>query len=102
MAATRKSVRWRFTFAFSAFPWETVGMNTESRQLLRSALALPESDRAEIAASLIHSLDTETDENVDEAWAAEIQRRIESIDNGEVKLVPWDDVMQEMRDPRHG
>ena len=77
-------------------------MKTESRQLLRSALALPESDRAEIAASLIHSLDTETDENVDEAWAAEIQRRIESIDNGEVKLVPWDDVMQEMRDPRHG
>jgi len=77
-------------------------MNTESRQLLRSALALPESDRAEIAASLIHSLDTETDENVDEAWAAEIQRRIESINNGEVKLVPWDDVMQEMRDPRHG
>ena len=77
-------------------------MNTESQQLLQSALALPESDRAEIAASLIHSLDTETDDNVDEAWSAEIQRRIESIDNGEVKLVPWDDVMHEMRDRGHG
>ncbi len=77
-------------------------MNTKSQQLLQSALPLPESDRAELAASLIHSLDTDTDENVDEAWAAEIQRRIESIDNGEVKLVPWDDVMQEMRDPTHG
>ena len=77
-------------------------MNTESHQLLRSALALPESDRAEIAASLIHSLDTESGEDIDAAWAVEIQRRIESIDNGEVKLVPWNDVMHEMRDRSHG
>jgi putative addiction module component (TIGR02574 family) len=77
-------------------------MNTQSQQILRSALALPESDRAEIAASLIHSLDTETDEDVDAAWAAEIQRRIESMDNGEVKLVPWDEVMQEMTERGHG
>jgi putative addiction module component (TIGR02574 family) len=77
-------------------------MKTESQQLLRTALALPESDRAELAASLIHSLDTKTDEEVDEAWAVEIQRRIESIDNGEVELVPWDGVMREMRDRRHG
>ena len=77
-------------------------MNSQSQQILRFALALPESDRAEIAASLIQSLDTETDEDVDAAWAAEIQRRIESIDNGEVKLVPWGDVMQEMTERGHG
>ena len=77
-------------------------MNTESKKLLRSALALPEADRAKIAASLIHSLDTETDDDVDAAWAAEIQRRIDSIDNGKAKLVPWDDVMREMRDRKHG
>jgi len=90
------------TVAFSVSTWDTYSMNTESRHLLQSALALPESDRAEIAASLIHSLDTGSDEDVDEAWAMEIQRRIESIDNGEVRLVPWDDVMREMRDRRHG
>ena len=77
-------------------------MNSESHQLLRSVLALPESERAEIAASLIHSLDTESDEDIDAAWAVEIQRRIESIDNGEVKLIPWDDVMHEMLDRSHG
>ncbi len=77
-------------------------MNTQSEHVLRSALALSESERAEIAASLIHSLDTETDEGVDEAWAAEIQRRIESIDRGEVQLVPWGDVMCEMRERGHG
>lgn len=77
-------------------------MNTHSQQLLHTALSLPESDRAEIAASLIHSLDNERDSDVDAAWAEEIKRRIESIDRGEVKLVPWDDVMQEMRDRRNG
>ena len=77
-------------------------MNTHLQQILRSALALPESDRAEIAASLIHSLDTGTDEDADAAWAAEIQRRIESIDNGEVKLVPWDEVMREMTERGRG
>jgi putative addiction module component (TIGR02574 family) len=77
-------------------------MNTHSRQLLDTALSLPESDRAEIAASLIHSLDPVGDSDVDAAWAEEIERRIESIDRDEVKLVPWDDVMQEMRDRRNG
>lgn len=72
-------------------------MNTQSEQILQSALALPELERAEIAASLIQSLDSETDDDADAAWAAEIQRRIEEIDNGDVKLIPWDDVMREMR-----
>ena len=77
-------------------------MNAQSQRLLDSALSLPESDRAEIAASLIHSLDHQHDADADVAWAEEIKRRIESIDRGEVKLVPWDDVMQEMRDRRNG
>lgn len=77
-------------------------MNTQSEHILRSALALPESERAEIAASLIHSLDAEVDENADEAWAAEVQRRIELIDGGEVQLIPWDDLLGEMRERRHG
>ncbi len=77
-------------------------MNSDSQQLLRSALSLPESERAEIAASLIESLDSGTDDDVDAAWAREIQRRIASIDDGEVKLIPWNDVMIEIRDRKDG
>ena len=77
-------------------------MNTQSEELLHSALALPEAERAEIAASLIRSLDPETDEEADAAWANEIQRRVEAIDRGQVRLIPWDDVMQELRGRRHG
>jgi putative addiction module component (TIGR02574 family) len=77
-------------------------MNGKSHELLRSALALPEAERAELAASLIQSLDPATDEATDEAWAAEIQRRIDAIDRGEVQLVPWDDVMRNMQQRKHG
>ncbi len=90
------------TVAFSKTIRNNGGMSTQSEDLLQSALALPDSDRAELAASLIRSLDTQSDDDVDAAWAAEIQRRIESIDNGEVKLIPWDDVMREMRDRKNG
>ena len=77
-------------------------MNTQSQQFLQSALQLPESERAEIAASLIRSLDTELDEDVDAAWAAEIQRRIQSIDNGDLKLIPWDEVIDQMVEAKNG
>ena len=80
---------------------ETDNMTIQSQELLQSALALPEVERAEIAASLIRSLDPEMDEDVDAAWASEIQRRLEEIDRGEVRLIPWDDVMQELRGRRH-
>ena len=75
---------------------------TTNSELFQSALSLPECDRAELAASLIRSLDSTADDDADEAWAAEIASRINSIDNGEVKLLPWDEVMQEMRDRSNG
>lgn len=73
-------------------------MSTQSEEILRSALALSDAERAKIAASLIRSLDAKGDEQADAAWAAEIERRIKSIDHGEVELIPWDDVLQEIRD----
>lgn len=77
-------------------------MNAKSQEILQAALSLPHADRAEIAASLIHSLDSETDVDADAAWAEEIRRRIDAIDRGEVQLIPWDDVMREMGDRRNG
>ena len=76
-------------------------MSTESHNLLQKALSLPESDRAAIAASLFHSLDTEIDEDADQLWDAEIKRRLVEIDSGSVDLVPWDDVMAKMRQLRN-
>lgn len=78
-------------------------MSTQSEQVIQTALSLSEADRARLAALLIRSLESEGDNSdVDAAWAAEIPRRILSIDSGEVQLVPWDDVMRRMHNGRNG
>ena len=64
-------------------------MNNTAKQLYDNALHLPDSERAELAARLIESLDSEVDREVDAAWDAEIKRRIVELDSGAVKAVPW-------------
>ena len=63
-------------------------MSTTTTKLLEDALKLPEPDRADLAACLFASLKTEP--LLDAAWETEIQRRLEAIDAGKAKLVPWD------------
>ena len=77
-------------------------MDTQAEHVLHTALSLDANERAEIAASLIASLDAQQDEGVEAAWAEEIKRRIESIDNGDVQLVPSDEVMRSMRERLNG
>lgn len=77
-------------------------MDTQAQQILQAALALPHDDRVEIAESLILSLDDEAAVEIEEAWAIEINRRLESIDRGEVKMIPMEEVMREMRERLNG
>ena len=70
---------------------------TDPNELLQKALALPEDERAELASTLIDSLDPVTDENVEAAWQEEISRRIEELRSGKVKTIPWDTVRKETR-----
>ncbi len=60
--------------------------------VLADALRLETTERAELAAELIASLDGPSDENVEAAWAAELGRRVAAIDAGATKLEPWNDV----------
>ena len=64
-------------------------MNSNAQQLYDSALELPDSERAELAARLIENLDPRVDNDVDAAWGVEIKRRIEELDSGTVTPVPW-------------
>jgi putative addiction module component (TIGR02574 family) len=45
-------------------------------------------ERAELAGSLIESLDDTQDESVKAAWDQEIVRRMTELDSGKVKPVP--------------
>ena len=79
-----------------------IHMNNQAEQVLQTALSLPRDDRLEIAETLFQSLDDEEAADLEAAWAEEIKRRIESIDKGEVKLIPWEETIRSMRERLHG
>ena len=64
-------------------------MSSDASKLLEEALKLPLEARAALAGSLLDSLDETVDENVEEAWALEIVRRLEEVQSGKVRAVPW-------------
>ncbi len=69
-------------------------MAQDASELLKRALALAPEERAELASSLLESLDASEDDpkTVQAAWDEEIARRIEDLDSGKVELVPWEEV----------
>jgi putative addiction module component (TIGR02574 family) len=69
----------------------------EASELLKHALTLSEKERAELASSLIDSLDPTVDTNVELAWQEEIARRLEEIESGRVKTIPWEEVRRKGR-----
>ena len=77
----------------------------EAEALLREALALPDGARAEIAATLLASLDAPASENCEEArrlWAEELERRARRVSSGEVAGEDWANVRQRVADELAG
>lgn len=72
-------------------------MPSDPAELLREALRLQPEARAALIDSLLESMDTEVDGNAQEAWREEICRRLQQIDSGAVRLIPWDDARRELR-----
>lgn len=70
-------------------------MVTDTKQILQSALALPDVDRAAIVESLLTSLD-QPDAVIDESWAAEAEERLAEFDAGRMKAIPAADVFDEI------
>jgi putative addiction module component (TIGR02574 family) len=66
--------------------------------LYEQASQLPAEDRAELAGLLLKSLE-EPDEGVEEAWAAETERRIDEYHAGRVKTIPWSEVRAHLHRP---
>lgn len=71
------------------------------KALLEEALKLPHGERADVAAELLASLDEEAaaDPNeVERAWAVEIERRARRALAGESAGVPWEEVKQRIEE----
>ena len=69
-------------------------MTDTTQRLLDEALDLPDNERAELAARLIESLDAAAEDDVDAAWAAEIERRCAALDSGEAVASDWNAVRE--------
>jgi putative addiction module component (TIGR02574 family) len=69
-------------------------MTQEATELLKKALTLSPEERAQLVDSLLESLDgpREDPSAVEAAWNDEIRRRIEDLDSGKAKTVPWEEV----------
>jgi putative addiction module component (TIGR02574 family) len=64
-------------------------MTKTAQAVLQDAMALTEPDREELAIQLLDSLGTSSEAEVEEAWKAEVHRRLDRLDSGEAKLIPW-------------
>ncbi len=71
-------------------------MTQEVAELLQRALALPAEARAALANTLLESLDDTVDPLAEEEWNKEIARRIEELDSGKVKPIPWAEARRQM------
>lgn len=72
-------------------------MSSTAREVLEDALNLPDEERADVAAALLESLDGPADPAAEEAWRAEIARRLQEVKDGTVELVPWQEVRRRLR-----
>jgi len=70
-------------------------MATPSK-VLKEALALKPSQKAELIDRLLSSLD-ESDKEIDECWAREAEGRIDAYEGGEIKAVSLEKVLEKYK-----
>jgi putative addiction module component (TIGR02574 family) len=62
--------------------------------ILNEALALPPECRACLAEKLLESLEGADRADIEAAWAEEIEERIRAYDEGRLKTIPVEELMQ--------
>jgi len=72
-------------------------MTRPAKEIVSAAIKLAESERLQIVEELLASLEPDTDDDVDAAWAAEVERRSREIKEGIVRPIPWEEVKSQAR-----
>jgi putative addiction module component (TIGR02574 family) len=67
------------------------------KDLIEEAVSLPVEERTLLVESLLRSLNP-TDAEIDKAWAAEAERRLEELRAGTVRSIPADEVFAAIRE----
>jgi putative addiction module component (TIGR02574 family) len=67
-------------------------MTAEVCKSLEQALSLSVEEQEALAESLISNLGDKVDEGVQQAWEAEIGKRLLDLDSGKARISPWSEV----------
>ena len=70
-------------------------METQFETVEEEALNLTSGERAALAQRLLASLDE--DSEIDDAWAAEVERRIAEVENGTAQVIPIEEALSQVR-----
>ena len=73
-------------------------MTRETQAVLREALKLDPVERAELVEGLLASFDFPDRAEIDEAWAREVEQRIDAYERGEMKSSPAEAVFARIRE----
>ncbi len=75
-------------------------MTVAAQKIVKQALALSESERVLVVSELLKSIPEESEvlsqEEWDEAWKLELEKRIEEMESGKVKCIPYEVVRKEL------
>ncbi len=77
-------------------------MSERAVELIKEAMGLPYAERAHLVDELLATLEPEEENDIDEAWAAEVEKRGTEIAQGTVKPVIWEEVKKKALSLVHG
>lgn len=66
-------------------------------KVLNDVLSLPADARMSLVEKLLSSLNLPIQAEIDRLWAEEAERRVSQIDQGDVKLIPGEEVFAKIR-----
>lgn len=72
-------------------------MSKTASEVFAAALALSEEDRRELAEMLVGSLDGDVDPTSEQAWTAEIERRLRKIESRQAHSISMDEAVARLR-----
>jgi putative addiction module component (TIGR02574 family) len=66
-------------------------------KIYKQAIDLPIDDRLVLIDKLLISTNLPTQNDIDQAWSKEVERRCQELDSGEAKLIPGENVFDKIK-----